>query len=719
MSPEITERILNAAMQLWAEKGYEATTMRELARRVGMGASTLYRHFESKESIVLHFYARLNEEVGRIFDEEGSSGDIGADLRRYLGIKLELLAPHRSAMVGLLREAIDPGSRLSPLHPDSDSTLLGNVARFEAWADGDTDLARGLWLLHLALIAFWLHDRTEDHSATDALIAQITSALPMLGMFPAAREFFGSFRPLFAPRRQEEREPSAEVDRTVDVVVIGGGPIGCLHAAFLKQLRPRSRVLVLEREATTTDKVGESTLSGFCKALRTIGVRHEAMQRLFQIKNGLGFSWVEEGHRLETAPEYVLETFDETFQVERRVLDALVIAAARRVGVEIVQGAQVDVRALQLAAEDCTVTYTIGRRSVRVRSRWVVDATGPAASIARSQGLWCTDAVFQTSAVWGHFEGVQTLSKRSMPGHTLFPRDEYTWHLCGRRGWAWVIPQVSWADAPASNLDRGIDALLTAGRLPDRDAIERMGNPVGERVSVGLVLRSDRDDLGFADDPAAAFAEMRRRWPALDALLDGARLVDTLTNRRNMRGFARRAGGDGWLAVGDAAFFVDPLISPGLTAGAAMAWQAADALAKHLDGTLREESFTDYCAYVRSLHQALENDNQLVYHSFDDPDLLELVQRFQEITARQHFLDGAATYGAEDTNVWGILSPKYAVEQRAILELLRTHGAEVDGRVPVAEQSRADFAPVVEELRQRIGAYLESNRHLTPYVEAP
>lgn len=61
MQPDDTaDRILSAAMQLWAEKGYEAATMRELARRVGMGASTLYRSFESKEAIVLHFYQRLN-----------------------------------------------------------------------------------------------------------------------------------------------------------------------------------------------------------------------------------------------------------------------------------------------------------------------------------------------------------------------------------------------------------------------------------------------------------------------------------------------------------------------------------------------------------------------------------------------------------------------------------------------------------------------------------
>ncbi|MBX2800825.1 MAG: tryptophan 7-halogenase [Myxococcales bacterium] len=733
---DATERILDAAIGLWAEKGYEAATMRQLARRVGMGASTLYRHFDSKEAIVQHFYVRLNEDVGAAFDVDGPSGDLGADLQRYLQLKIAHMQDHRSAMVGLLREAIDPESRLSPLHPESDRTLSANVERFTGWverahvASGDEarDLGRALWMLHLGMLVFWLHDRSEDQATTQQALQGLhglAGMLPMARMLPQTGQFLGLLRRLFETRAAAPVEvvEAPQTDRQVDVVVMGGGPVGCMVAGFLKQMRPKAKVVVLERDASPGHKVGESTLSGFCKALRTLGVRQEAMQRLFQLKNGLGFSWVEEGHTLKSAPEYVLETFDETFQVERRVLDTLVMHQVRRLGVEVIQGAAVDLDALQLQAEASVVPYTIGRHQVRLGARWVVDATGPRAALARRQGLYTDDGIgFQTSAVWGWFEGVTPLSAQGLPKTTQFSRDEYTWHLCARPGWVWWIPQQSFADAPDANLQRAVDAVLTAGRLPDRAHLEQLGNPVHPRVSVGLVVRSDRDDLGLSADPAEAFAAARRRYGALDAALAGATPVDMgagpFDHRKHMRGHARRVTGDGWLAVGDAAFFVDPLISPGLTAGAALAYRAATALAAGLAGTLREETFTAYEAFTHELHAALEVDNQLVYHSFDHPELMALVQRFQEITARQHFLDGASDYGEADTNVWGILDPTYAEPQRELLAILRTHAAAVDARVPVAEQTTDDYAPVVEQVLERFGGHLDARVALTPYVRA-
>ena len=115
---------------------------------------------------------------------------------------------------------------------------------------------------------------------------------------------------------------------TARVVVVGGGPIGCLYACFLKQQRPATRIVVLEQAAEPGHKIGESTLSGFCKALRSVGVSHEAQQELFFPKNGLGFFHATESVRtLQEAPEYILETFDETFQVERRVLDTAMLTS--------------------------------------------------------------------------------------------------------------------------------------------------------------------------------------------------------------------------------------------------------------------------------------------------------------------------------------------------------------------------------------------------------
>lgn len=732
---ETRDRILAAAMQLWAEKGYEAASMRELSRRVGMGASTLYRYFDGKESIVLHFYERVNEQVWDAFMEEGPSGDLGADLSRYLRLKLAALTPQRSAITGLMREAIDPESRLSPLHPDSAGTLGGNVDRFASLiraakvADGEAaeDLGRLVWMLHMAVVVLSLHDRSGG-AVTELALAQvgrIGGLVPFLSMVPGFADGLALLRRLLDGQVEEaaEEEAVSDLDHSVDVVIMGGGPIGCLTAGFLKRMRPKSSVLVLEREHEPGYHVGESTLSGLCKALRTLGVRQEAMQVLFQPKNGLGFTWAE-GQELATAPEYVLETFDETFQVERRVLDALILAQVRRLGVEVMQGCTVDLGASTLKSDDCVVHAKLGRRTIRLGARWVVDATGSAAGIARSKGLWSDDGIaFQSHAVWAAFEGAQNISNLDLTGSTQFPREEYTWHLATRAGWVWWIPQVSWSDAPTANLNRAIESLLREGKLPDRDALAKQGCPSSHRVSVGWVARGDRDVYGVSKDPAEAFAKVRRAIPSLKTLLQGATLVDDLTakgpfgSRKNIRGHARRVTGDGWLAVGDAAFFVDPLISPGLTAGTATAWQAARALADHLDNPLREELFADYESFAHQLHAALEADNQLVYHSFDDPELMALVQRFQEIAAREHFNEGEGSdYGELDTNVWGLLSPEYQRRQEELLNLLRSHISPIDQRVPVEEQTRADYAPAVEAVREMLGAFLDTNADLTPYV---
>lgn len=60
---ETTHKILDAALALWNEKGYSQSTMRELAKRLGMGVSSLYFYFRSKEEIVQFFYAQVNEAV--------------------------------------------------------------------------------------------------------------------------------------------------------------------------------------------------------------------------------------------------------------------------------------------------------------------------------------------------------------------------------------------------------------------------------------------------------------------------------------------------------------------------------------------------------------------------------------------------------------------------------------------------------------------------------
>jgi flavin-dependent dehydrogenase/AcrR family transcriptional regulator len=738
---ETSQRILDAALALWNEKGYSQTTMRELARRLGMGVSSLYFYFRSKEEIVQFLYAEVNEKARARFLERGGGADIGASFSLYLEIKLELLQPQRSCLAAILKEAIDPESSLSPVSRESSRVLHESIDFFRELARSkaggrESAIAQLLWLAHISVLVYWLHDRSAGSVNTKRLVEGLSTKLDLLPMaftLPGAEEMLGLLsavlEPPAAPGPVEPAGDDGAPAREVDVVVLGAGPVGTVFASFLKQMRPKTSILVLDRQNEPGHKIGESTLSGFCKATRSIGIRPEVMQRLFYPKNGLGFLHVTEATQDFTqAPEYVLETFDQTFQVERRVLDGLLIANAERLGVQVMQGAQMALPKSKLGAAGNVVTYEVGARSFRVRAPLLVDASGPAGVVSRALTLRTDeDVAFQTSSVWTYFSGIKPLA--SYPGwksKAQFPRDQYTQHLCFREGWLWYIPVVSWQGAPTANLNKVFDRVLGSARgVPARDELQSaFACPAQDIVSIGLSLRSDRDPR-IAEDPRGAFEHYARRYPAIRQLLAGATNLEdhygastSFMSRLNYRGHARQVAGDGWLLVGDAAFFVDPLISPGLTGGVAGAFRAALAAAKALDaGDFRRTAFLEYEAFIGELQPALERDNELVYMSFNHPDALALVQRFQEIDARRHFHENRANdYGIDDTNVWGILDPSYQALQKEAWAICREEELAVAKDVSIQEQTVRDYERMVKRLRGLLGPYVDGHRDLTPYV---
>ncbi len=523
---------------------------------------------------------------------------------------------------------------------------------------------------------------------------------------------------------------SSSFETDYDVVVIGAGPQGILYASWLKLARPQTRVVVLEREETPKHKIGESTLSGFCKALRSVGIRQDGLRQLFFPKNGLGFFHIDESTRdLTQASEYILETFDETFQVERRILDSLLIANARRLGVKVIQGAQVNISHSTLTQQGNIITYSQGQQEFQLRASLLVDASGPASVLARHLDLYTKEnATFQSSAVWGYFKNVRRFDSRTdWKQQAQFSRDHYTQHLCFSEGWMWYIPLNSWQAAPDANVNQLLERMLEpTGEFPMQEQLaETYGSPVTDIVSIGLVLRRDRD-RALKQGPQAAFDHYVNKYPAIRQVLDGAELLDKhygnrqpLQTRANVRGHARQVTGDGWMIIGDAAFFVDPLISPGLTGGVATAYFAAQTTLKVLDtGNFSCKAFTNYDRFVHRLHEALERDNQLVYMSFNHPEALELIQRFQEIDARRHFNQQQRThnYSLADTNVWGILSPTYQIVQKQVWSILREAELKIDPKHPSGAQSSSEYTNMVERLKDCLLPYLEMHAELSPYM---
>jgi flavin-dependent dehydrogenase len=514
-----------------------------------------------------------------------------------------------------------------------------------------------------------------------------------------------------------------------DVAVIGAGPQGLMYASWIKLREPHRRVVVLDRDPFPGHKIGESTLSGFCRAARTLGVRHEAMQRLFFPKNGLGFFFAEGSESDVTrAPEYIVETFDETFQVERRMLDGLLMANAERLGVDILPSAKVDPAASHFSARGSVLACTVAGEARRIRTKIVADASGPGSVLGRHFGGYTTEGPpFQTSSVWAYFKNVKWLADyEGYRKKAEFPRDEYTQHVCFKEGWFWYIPIVSWQRAEPSNLS----AMWRYLADPDtpvlsRDELSRKFDCPYEQIwSIGISVRDDRDEV-MGRGAAAVFEHYSRSVPMIGKLLEGAEPLhghypkhDPYAQRLRYRRHARSTVGDGWITVGDAAFFIDPLRSPGLTGGVATGYFAAEeslkALAKDDFG---KGAFATYESFVKELWEMLEEQNQIAYMAFNHPESIEIVRRLGEVSSRRHFsriVD--ADYTVEDTNVWGHLSPPHRQRQRLVWSIMREEELEVGRRVPVAEQTSRDYEPMIRRLREAVGAHLDEHVRWTPYV---
>ncbi|NJN22158.1 MAG: NAD(P)/FAD-dependent oxidoreductase [Leptolyngbya sp. RL_3_1] len=524
---------------------------------------------------------------------------------------------------------------------------------------------------------------------------------------------------------------SASTNQTenCDVAVIGAGPQGLLFATWLKQARPALNVVVVDRAAAPGHKIGESTLSGFCRAMRSTSIRHEVLQRLFYTKNGLGFFYADAQTRaLQTAPEYITETFDETFQVERRACDSLLVANAQRAGVAVRFSHAVKPKESTFQAGANHLSCETPQGAATLQARLVVDASGPSSVLGRYFGGYAESNVpFQTSAAWAYFKNVKWLNEYTdWQNVAEFPRDEYTQHLCFKEGWVWYIPIVSWEKASDENLMAMVNYLADPETpMLSRDELsQKFDCPYEQIWSIGIVLRSDRDQV-LNQGPEAAFDHYKRKIPALATLLEGAEILDDhypnhspYAVRKNFRRFAQQVTGDGWMLIGDAAFFIDPLRSPGLTGGVATAYQALQSVLAALDeGDLSQAQFAGYEAYVRELYDMLEEQNQIAYMSHNYPQAIALVRRFGEVSSRDHF-NGICDepYQMSDTNVWGHLCPEHRQRQRQVWQIMREEEIEVGNRCAIADQQPRDYERMMFRLREAVGAHLDQSMHLTPYI---
>ena len=171
------ERIYTAALKLFRRRGFETTTMRDIAGAAGMSLGAAYHYFPSKDAIVLAYYDHVSREhARRVAAEATNDRPLAARLAIALHSKIDILRDDRALMGALLRFAGDPTHPLSFFGAATRQHRLESMAAFSL-ALGDEhlpeDLMRlapvALWALHMGLLLYFLHDTSAGSRRTVAL----------------------------------------------------------------------------------------------------------------------------------------------------------------------------------------------------------------------------------------------------------------------------------------------------------------------------------------------------------------------------------------------------------------------------------------------------------------------------------------------------------------------------------------------------------------------
>jgi len=176
------QAILKAALALFAEKGFYQTTTKAVSRRAKIAEGTLFNYFKTKEDLALYFFEQELELITEWFrsDKRLQSAALPERLFAIIHRLLDRLAPYEEFIGAVYLRALQPSSRLSPLSLSAQEQNL-RYLRFirEVLAEAATageipdvgDLgAYAFALFHLAVITYWLQDRSAGKENTLALL---------------------------------------------------------------------------------------------------------------------------------------------------------------------------------------------------------------------------------------------------------------------------------------------------------------------------------------------------------------------------------------------------------------------------------------------------------------------------------------------------------------------------------------------------------------------
>ncbi len=386
------------------------------------------------------------------------------------------------------------------------------------------------------------------------------------------------------------------------IVVIGGGPGGSTAATLLA--RQGFAVTLFERECFPREHVGESLLPASIPILETLGVIEDIKAAGFVPKYGATMIWGRDPEPWSWRFSETNATYPHAYQVWRPTFDQILLRNAKRNGADVREGWTV-----------VDIPFVGGKPTLlRAESPdgiahdftpdWIVDASGQTGFIARRLATRVHDDFFRNLAVYSYVRGAMRLPQPDA-GNIFIEAFEH--------GWSWAIP------------------------LPD------------DVMSIGLVVDAAWGGARLAEQPIGAFYDAQLAMTRQTSrMLAPSERIDEPRVIRDWSYTSQRLVGDGYILVGDAACFIDPLFSSGVHLALSSALLASAYVASVLrDPDMYEPAAEVYTQlYMQQYHQFREMA-ALFYASNRTSDSYfwearRIVQRGDHVSPRQAFIAAVA-----------------------------------------------------------------------------
>jgi len=342
------------------------------------------------------------------------------------------------------------------------------------------------------------------------------------------------------------------------VIIIGGGPAGSTLGAYLAKAGVPH--LILDQAAHPRAHVGESLVCSTTRIFQDINFLSVMEREKFVRKYGAVWThWEDERERVvrfREIPELGL-TQDYTYHVDRGRFDQLLLQHAAQLGSRVLENARVESVEFDATGAATGVRVKQNGQERTLRCQLVVDASGRNTVLGSQLRLKRHDALFDQFAVHNWFEGVDRGQEETA--------DYIHIHILSLpRAWVWLIP---------------INPTVT---------------------SVGIVTKGS-DFTKNHESTEAFFARHIASHPLLARRMAKARPMQEFTREGNYSYVMDRFAGDGWLLLGDAARFVDPVFSSGVSVAMESAKRAADVIIRALaQNHVGAGAFTEYEQTLRA-----------------------------------------------------------------------------------------------------------------------